>query len=675
MTLLLGAAYYPEHRDPAKWEYDLQMMAEANLNSVRVGEFAWSRFEPREGDYDFSWLDTFNEQAARFGISLLVCPPLRTAPAWLVEKDPTILLERADGVRLAFGSRYTFCINHPLLRDKGAALAEALAAHYGPSDNVIGYHLDNEHGDEPDCHCEICTAKFQQWCIERYGTIAALNEAWGMVFWSLEFQHFGQVPTPRVSKTHHSPGQLLAWRRFRSACTVEAVALQADAVRKHAPVTQFITTNNQPLWNQRTDYYDMAKVVDIAGTNYYPPYRERTGGADPRAIALGLAMARSYKQQPFQVHELRNGPHMIPGAAGNTPAPGEVERLTMHVFANGANAAYYFRWRTSPFGCEQSHGSPTNYDGQPKRVYTEIQKVFAQLRRLSELIEGTHIQSEVALLVDFPTRWVMETGVHWNGPVSLYMEHTKKLYAVLRAQGINVDVVSRDQAFSPYKLLVVPALAAMDDALAERLITYVQNGGMLVWHPLSGIKDAESRVYSSRLHPRLKDMLGVDIAEFATVGEGQTVPFVWQEARYEGTLFCDLPALDVQAHEPITEAWGYYVDTWFAGMAAVARRAWGQGHVVYVTTFAQANFYRDLFAVLLPQANVTPILATPVPEAVEITERRDGAGQRFVFLLNTTDVPQLVKLSAPVEDIYNQEKINNVLNLPPFGVRVLNLMS
>ena len=169
--------------------------------------------------------------AADHGVRLLVCPPIRTVPPWLVERDPTILLVREDGVRLAYGSRYTFCINHPLLREKGAALAEAMAAHYAGEENVVGYHLDNEHGDEPDCHCTICRRKFQAWCKDRYGTIEALNEAWGTVFWGMEFDTFEQLPTPAVSKTHHNPGHLLAWRRFRSACTVEVVALQADAVR------------------------------------------------------------------------------------------------------------------------------------------------------------------------------------------------------------------------------------------------------------------------------------------------------------------------------------------------------------------------------------------------------------------------------------------------------------
>ena len=31
--MIFGAAYYPEHRDPAKWTYDLDNMAAAHLNA------------------------------------------------------------------------------------------------------------------------------------------------------------------------------------------------------------------------------------------------------------------------------------------------------------------------------------------------------------------------------------------------------------------------------------------------------------------------------------------------------------------------------------------------------------------------------------------------------------------------------------------------------------------
>ena len=162
--IYFGAAYYPEHRDPARWEHDLDLMAAAKVNALRVGEFAWRRLEPADGRYAFAWMDDFAAKAFRRGIRLVMCPPLRTAPAWLAT---------------------------------------------------------------------------------RYGSIAAMNAAWGNVFWGLEYDRFGQVPTPRLTKADHNPAHWLAWRRFRSDCTVEVVRLHAAALRAHA--RQYVTTNNQCL--------------------------------------------------------------------------------------------------------------------------------------------------------------------------------------------------------------------------------------------------------------------------------------------------------------------------------------------------------------------------------------------------------------------------------------------
>ena len=173
--MLYGAAYYPEHRDPNRWADDLDAMAAACVNAVRVGEFAWKRFEPARGTYDFAWMDRFSELAQARGIGLLMCPPLRTVPAWLVEADPTLQIVDERGIRLSYGSRYTFCINHPWLLERGMELARRMARHWAGCDTIVGWHLDNEYGDEPDCHCPRCRQKFQQWLTERYESIDRLK--------------------------------------------------------------------------------------------------------------------------------------------------------------------------------------------------------------------------------------------------------------------------------------------------------------------------------------------------------------------------------------------------------------------------------------------------------------------------------------------------------------------
>ena len=657
-AMAFGAAYYPEHRDPGRWEHDLDMMAGASVTALRVGEFAWTRFEPAEGHYDFAWMDRFAALAIERGIRLLMCPPFRTAPAWLVEKHPSMKLETDHGVRLEFGSRYSFCINQPAYREKVLALAAELAGHYAGKDFILGWHLDNEYGDEPDCHCPVCRDRFQSWLRARYGSIERLNHAWGNVFWSLEYSHFGQVPTPRASKTSHSPAHLMNWRRFRSDCNVEMIALHAEMLRKRGAMEP-VTTNFQ-TWNHRTDYYEAAKALDVCGTNYYAPY----GKAWP--LEYALANVRSYKKKNFAVYELRNGPHAIPGAAGNTPAPGEVMRLTMHAVGHGADGIYYFRWRACPFGCEQSHGSITDYDGRPKRIYAEVSETGKRLKRIWPLLKETRAESRIATLFDIPTAWVEETGWSFHGPAALYMEHYAKVRRAIRKRHFNCDAVGRNGDFNAYKVLVVSQLSPVDDELVGRLVRFVSDGGTLVWHPASGIKNMETAIYADRLHPALRDMFGIDVREFATSDAREPVSFVFRGETYCGGLFYDLPALQG------ADALGQYVGAWFERTPAITSRKYGKGRAVYVATFAEEKFYGALIGGLCAESGVKPILDAPENEAVEIVERSAEDGRRFIFLLSYSDKEQFVDLPSPMEDIWNAESVKGRCRIKPHGVRVLS---
>ncbi|MFP4104466.1 MAG: beta-galactosidase [Phycisphaerae bacterium] len=658
--MIFGAAYYPEHRDPSKWEYDLDRMAEMHVNTLRVGEFAWVRFEPSDGQYTFEWMDRFAELAVHRDIRLLMCPPLRTIPAWLQEQEPELKILTADGKRLEYGSRYSFCINHPLLREKGMALAARMAERYGDSDAVMGWHLDNEYGDEPDCHCPVCKAKFHEYLKDRYGTVGNLNEAWGTVFWGLDFNDFSQVPTPMVSKTVHNPGLLNAWRQFRSDCTVEVINLHAESVRTHAAVDKPITTNYQN-WNTRTDYYDASRTLDVTTTNYYPPY-----GGKPRHVAFTLSGLRSYKDgQGFWVVELRNGPHGKPAEMHNTPEPGEVELLTAHTIANGSDGTFYFRWRGCPFGAEQTHGTLTDYDGRPKKVYAEAQRIGEKLDRIGDALEETRVRSEIAFFYDFPTRWMMETGSIWEGPRDVLVQHIRRCYDAVRANNVNCDAVGRDQDFSKYKLIIVPAVQAMDDQLADKLLEYVRGGGTLIWHPLSGLKNRDATVYPDRIHPKLKPLIGSTIREYATSGVDQYVLFKYGEDSFAASIFFDLPE-DVEGEVLTT-----YTSGWFTGTPAVIRNRVGEGTCIYVTGIARQNFYEAMIGELMQALRIEPILDADLPPNVELSERSAEDGSGFIFLLNNNPGSVEINLPGEFRDVWNDETVEGTTALSPWQVRVL----
>jgi len=193
-----GVSYYPEHRDEAEMDREIALMKEAGINVVRLSEFAWCRMEPEEGRFCFSWLDQAVRKLREAGIESIICTPTACPPAWMVEKHPEILYVDNRGVTRPFGGRRHYCYNNPVYREYSRRIAKEIGKHYGDNPFVIAFQIDNELAQEGTgrCHCDCCKEKFRQWLEEKYGTADNLNKKMGTIFWSQEYNHFGQINMP-----------------------------------------------------------------------------------------------------------------------------------------------------------------------------------------------------------------------------------------------------------------------------------------------------------------------------------------------------------------------------------------------------------------------------------------------------------------------------------------------
>src|SRR5512146_1236194 len=122
--ILLGTAWYPEQWPESRWDADLTLMQQAGIHMVRVGEVAWSRMEPSEGQYDFGWLERGSAAAAKHGIYTVLGTPTAAPPAWLTQKYPETLRTKEDGTKDQHGNRQQFNWANPKYRE----LAHKIAA-------------------------------------------------------------------------------------------------------------------------------------------------------------------------------------------------------------------------------------------------------------------------------------------------------------------------------------------------------------------------------------------------------------------------------------------------------------------------------------------------------------------------------------------------------------------
>ena len=148
---MLGVCYYPEHWEEKIWAEDAKQMVEMGIGFVRIGEFAWSRLEPKRGAYDFGWLDRAFVVLAKAGLRIVLGTPTATPPKWLLDEHPDIAPVDEQGRQRGFGSRRHYSFSSETYWRESAVIVELLAKRYGTHAALAGWQTDNEYG----CHFTV----------------------------------------------------------------------------------------------------------------------------------------------------------------------------------------------------------------------------------------------------------------------------------------------------------------------------------------------------------------------------------------------------------------------------------------------------------------------------------------------------------------------------------------
>jgi beta-galactosidase len=350
----LGVCYYPEQWDEALWPEDARRMVEAGLTLVRIGEFAWSRIEPEPGRFDWDWLDRAIETLGQAGLKVVLGTPTVTPPRWMLTRHPDMLAHDAQGRPRDFGSRRHYCFSHEGYLEECRRIVTHLADRYGRNPAIAAWQTDNEYGchDTTISYSPAARAAFRRWLAARYGSVAALNAAWGNVFWSMEYRAFDEVCLPNLSVTEPNPAHVMAFRRFSSDQVVRFNRAQAEIIRARsaAPIS-----HNYMGRVTDFDHYAVGADLEIATWDSYPlgfledrvpatPEHQRRYArqGDPDFQAFHHDLYRAVGRGRWWVMEQQPGP--VNWAPVNpAPLPGMVRLWTWEAFAHGAEAVCYFR--------------------------------------------------------------------------------------------------------------------------------------------------------------------------------------------------------------------------------------------------------------------------------------------------------------------------------------------
>ncbi|MFD1744898.1 beta-galactosidase [Rhizobium helianthi] len=524
---MLGVCYYPEHWDESRWETDARRMRELGITFVRIGEFAWSRLEPKRGEFQFEWLDRAMDVLAKAGLKIVLGTPTATPPKWLVDECPDIIPYDKDGNPRGFGSRRHYTFSSQTWWQESARIVEIVAKRYGKHPGLVGWQTDNEYG----CHDTIRSwgpedlKAFKQWLRLRYQTPDKLNEAWGSVFWSMELGSFDEVALPNLTVTEPNPAARLDFWRFQSDQVAAYDKMQCDIIRKHSP-DRWITHNFMGFILD-FDHFKVADNLDLASWDSYPigfvekfPFSEaeRNRWAEtshPDIAPFHHDLYRGVGRGRFWVMEQQPGP--VNWAPWNpVPKPGMVRLWTWEALAHGAEVVSYFRWRQAMFAQEQMHAG-LNLAGLDELSPggLEAKQVAEELAALGSLPETG--KAQVALVFDYQSYWT--TNIQPQAKDFRYEELCFRWYEAARRLGLDVDFVRPGGSVEGYPLVLVPCMTEIDGPAQDALD---KADGVVLIGARSGSRDRNFKLPENLPPGPIAEMTGNRVYQVSTLRPGVT---------------------------------------------------------------------------------------------------------------------------------------------------------
>ncbi len=656
-----GVDYYPEHWPKDRWGKDAKMMDEAGFNTVRVAEFAWSKMEKTEGNFDFNWLDEAIETLAEHGLDVVLGTPTAAPPPWLTDKHPEVLAVNEDKEVMEPGHRRHYCVNSDVYREYTKTIVEKMAEEFGDDERVIGWQTDNELG-HPVCYCDDCREGFHNWLKEKYESLEGLNRRWGTRFWSHEYTDWDQIPLPNDNpRKGPNPSLHLDYKRFFSQSTVEYNRFQVDILRSKTE-NQWVCHNFMPHF-PNFDHFDMAEDLDLVTWDHYPTdiresYSEVSAGHD---LTYGL------KDKPFWVMEQQCS-YLTRDELTSAPRPGETRMWTYQSVAHGADGIIYFRWRPCRFGDEQFHGGVLRHDGSRNSPrYREVKEIGKELERIEDEIAGTAVEASVGIYYSFEQNWSMDT-YRYHSPID-YEKEVMKYYDSLFKKGVNVKFVTRKSDLDQLDLLLVPVMPMVDENLENKLESYVQEGGTLVGTFRTGIKNFDNVVTEKTFPGRLAELFGIEVREFTPVADLPEVSLRFpadggEEHEVRDWVDCIEP-VEAKSLAKYTEGW-----PGDKGYSGITKNKYGKGAAYYVGFSAEESFYDALISSLLKKTGITSSVESG--ENVEVRKRQSDDGEtELLFVLNHSSMTGSVELSAEYLDLITREVKGGTTELDSFGVMVL----
>ena len=497
--LYVGTNYHPHDSNPETWKHDIALMKAAGFRVVRMGHLAWDSYEPMDGQFSFAWFDQVMDLMNGAGIKVILDVAVRPAPIWLHQKYPSIGITDRDGNVLYPNHRYMVDVGDPDYQRYALRFTDALTRHYAKHPALLAFGIDNEPGDGPISYSPSVRARFASWLRVKYGTVEVLNAAWASQRWSRRIGSFEEVGLPASGSIDGPPERVLDFRRFISDEVNGILQRIIAKVNENAPGV--LTTTN--MWyyspSKYFDYSELAYEGRIArgGCGFYPGNSLRKNDGIESAL-FGIERIQFENTTPFWCTEFTT----------HTAVPGSIRKSAYASLMAGNQMVCGWTWQAMHGGEEQYLQGMVDWDGVPNRKYQEYKRISSEFRKIAPFGFPYRPHPEVALACSFASQIASSSFPERHD------DQIQTAFNVFDKRNVDTRVVEVSRSALPYKLLVIPGVALVDESTASKIREFVRAGGTVVMTGYSAMVDEHGQVFSSPLPGRLSDVFGIRISGF-----------------------------------------------------------------------------------------------------------------------------------------------------------------
>jgi len=284
-------------------------------------------------------------------------------------------------------------------------------------------------------------------------------------------------------------------------------------------------------------------------------------------------------------------------------------------------------------------------------------------------------KGDVAIVYDWESRWALNAScgpkkveaVH-PYPSDIYTEACQAHYRALTVAGQSVDVLSAQSEFTDYKVLVIPALYMVSDALGARLQAFVDRDGILVGSYLTGYVDEMNRCHLGGFPGAgLRDTFGIWNEEVDYLHD-ETEVLIADES---GEAYPDAAKDIVEVlHADSAEVLARTASEFYSGSPIVTRKQSGAGAAYYVGAKLGDGGLNAFYRQLLSAHALQPKMEMTMPEGVVIRQRESAQGM-LTFLFNYKREAQSIELKDQIlRDLATGDVLTGHVDLQPYASHV-----